>query len=149
VASALEQSAAVLIASLSAAADAKRPFTIIRSYLHVHLRSDQLSADEFQQVAVGMCVVTDQASAIGVTAVPTPSTDADSDMWYLHRWMTSDFAFITGAGFDAASGISADIDSKAARKVNDDQDVLLVAETSALSEGIQLVTAGRFLIKEH
>jgi len=137
------------ILSLTAAEKARRPFTVIRTRLHYHMRSDQLSADEFQACAIGMCVVSDQASAIGVTAVPTPSTDAASDLWFLHQWVMADYAFITGVGFDAASGASGDIDSKAQRKVNDDEDVLVVLEVPAVSLGVEFVVGGRLLIKEH
>ncbi len=139
-----------VIASLTTAEQAKRPFTIIRTHLLVHIGSDQIAADELQVAAVGMCVVSDQASAIGVTAVPTPNTDADSDLWFLHQYVMSELAFASGVGLDAAGGHNYLIDSKAARKVNNDQDVLLVGElVDGISNGLFMMTAGRLLIKEH
>jgi len=139
-----------LISSLNAAGLARRPFTIIRTHLTVHMASDQIIADEIQAMAVGMCVVSDQATAIGVTAVPTPDTDRASDLWYLHQDLMSDFSFATGVGFDAQGGSVVHIDSKAMRKVNDDQDVLLVAElSSGISNGLFARFAGRFLVKDH
>jgi len=39
------------------------------------VRSDQFVATEGYEIAIGMAVVSDQALAIGVTAVPTPFTD--------------------------------------------------------------------------
>ena len=73
-----------ILASLTAAELAKRPFTIIRTHLTFDVQSDQVAATEVQTGAMGMAVVSDQASALGVTAVPTPATDAASDLWYLH-----------------------------------------------------------------
>ncbi len=55
-------------ASLSTAGLALRPFTIVRTYLEVAVRSDQAAAIEQQITAVGMAIVSDQAVAVGVTA---------------------------------------------------------------------------------
>jgi len=64
-------STAVLVSSLSAAALALRPFTVVRTRGSMFLETDQQAASEFYQAAIGCCVVSDQAVAIGVTAVPT------------------------------------------------------------------------------
>jgi len=146
---ALDTSIAAIILSLTTAEKAKRPFTIVRTHIHVRMASDQLGADEQQLGAIGMCVISDQAEAIGITAVPTPVVDLASDLWFLHQFLSSDFSFISAVGFDAAGGYSVDIDSKAMRKVNDDEDVILVAETASVASGALYTIAGRLLIKEH
>ena len=146
---AIASNTAVLVSSYSAAALAKRPFTIVRTQLTIHLTTDQLAASEFQAVALGMCVVSDQASAIGVSAVPTPDTDSASDLWYLHRWLFDQFDFGDATGFQSNAGLFLHIDSKAMRKVNDDEDSILVVESGAISSGSLLVVGGRQLIKEH
>ena len=128
---------------------AKRPFTVIRTHLEVMLLSDQTSASEDQLVAVGLCVVSEQAVAIGITAVPTPITDLDSDLWYVHQVMLNRFQFASGIGFEPTAGRRYSIDSKAMRKVNNDEEMILVQEVSALAEGAVIVTGGRMLIKEH
>ena len=140
----------IILASLDAGELAKRPFTIIRVHLEVLVITDQLAADESQAFAVGMCVVSDQAQAIGVTAVPTPDTDLGSDLWFLHQFMFRDFAFGSAVGFDSGAQ-SRSIESKAMRKVNDDQDVLLVGElvANAAGTGFVVLIGGRVLIKEH
>ena len=142
-------STAVLAASADATLKAKRPFTIIRTHIEVLLISDQQVATEQQGLALGMCVVSDQAEAIGVSAVPTPSTDSKSDLWFLHQWMFSSFVFSDATGIDASGGRVYTIDSKAARKVNDDEDLIVVVETPTILSGVTLVLAGRILIKEH
>ena len=137
-----------IVLSLTAAELAKRPFTIVRTVMLIHSTSDQIGADEQQFGAIGMCVVSDQAAAIGVTAVPTPVTDAASDLWFFHQNYASEFAFVTGVGFDAAAGSNRYVESRAMRKVNDDEDVLVIAELAAVGQGQSVTVAGRLLIKE-
>ncbi len=111
---AVAQGTAVLVATSNAALDALRPFTIVRTHLTAFTVSDQLIADEQQFIAIGMAVVSDQASAIGVTVVPTPHTDVASDLFFLHQWLATEFTFITGAGFSSSQGgRMIEIDSKA------------------------------------
>ena len=143
--------ASQLVASLTAAELAKRPFTIMRTHLEVLIHSDQVgvSATEHQFGAIGMCVVSDQALAIGITAVPVPGDDAASDLWFLHQWMFSAIDFATAIGFDSDAGAHYHIDSKAARKVNDDQDLVVVVQGLTLGEGVTFAVGGRILIKEH
>ncbi len=72
-------SSAVLSHSFNAAAIALVPFTIVRTRLFMHVRSDQVAASEDYGCALGVAVVGAPAEAIGVTAVPTPDTDSDQD----------------------------------------------------------------------
>ncbi len=139
-----------ILASLDTAEKALRPFTIIRSHLRIYWESDQAAAEEFQLGAVGMAVVSDQASAAGVASVPTPVTDAASDAWFLHQFYASRFLFFSGVGIEPAGGLGMDIDSKAARKVNDSDDIVIVAEVdTSISSGITFTLQGRVLIKNH
>ncbi len=135
-----------IVASLNAAALALRPFTVVRQYYELMVRSDQAAAIEVQVGAFGVCVVSDQASGIGVTAVPTPVTDAASDLWMLHQWFMADASTLTdrtiGAGHYSVS-------SKAMRKVNGDEDVVIVQEFDASGSGFTLTSAGRLLVKLH
>jgi len=58
------------------------------------------------------------------------------------------FDFGSAIGF-AENPLSIQFDSKAMRKVNADQDMVIVKETSAISLGAVAMHAGRFLIKLH
>ncbi len=137
---------ATLMASLNAAALALRPFTIVRMRMAFGLHSDQAAAAEVQAVAVGQAVVSDQASAIGVTAVPTPVTDAGSDAWLLYTILFNNATNLT----DLVVGQKYfEVDSRAMRKVEDGQDLVLVTEVAATSNGTVLNSSGRFLIKLH
>ena len=137
-----------LLTSLNAAALGLRPFTIIRTYLECLVRSDQTAASEPQVVGIGMAVVSDEASAIGVSAVPTPTTDPGSDLWLLHKFMLT--ATMAGDADGNLRGAAFSIDSKAMRKVEDGQDIVTVVEVDAgVSAGAQVITIGRQLIKLH
>jgi len=140
---------AVITHVMSAAELAKRPFTIIRTHLVIRVISDQFAASEAQIVGVGACVVSDQAVAIGVTAVPTPMVDIESELWFLHQMVFNEFTFGSGVGFDSNAGTMVNIDSKAMRKVNDGEQAIFVVETDNLSAGAIIVVGGRVLIKEH
>jgi len=110
-----------------------------------------VAADESYDAAIGMCVVSDQALAIGVTAVPTPATDLSSDAWYLHQVLMGRLEFLTGGG----TGLTPQMltwekfESRAMRKVEDGFSDIGVVETSALSSGCTVHTWGRQLIKLH
>ena len=140
---------ATIFSSLTTAELAKRPFTIVRTHLEVKFGSDQVAASETQEGAIGICVVSEQASAIGITAVPTPDTDLSSDLWLLNQVMFSEILFADATGFQDTTGVRYSIDSKAMRKVNDDQDIIVVMELTGASFGATFCVGGRMLIKEH
>ena len=146
----LDGSGTVLISVSNAAFLELRPFTIVRTHLYWSWQSDQQIADEFTSAAIGIAVVSEQAVAVGVGSLPTPITDIGSDKWLLWDYMSAAFEFQsavgTNANFEAAKNR---IDSKAMRKVNDGESVVLVAEAPAFSSGLTMNTAGRMLIKLH
>ncbi len=140
-------STGVFLSSLNAAALALRPFTIVRTRGRIFLRSDQLATSEDYDVAYGMTVVTDQASAVGVTAIPTPINEMESD-WFVYEQLVGRFSFATSAAFNE-SGVGKDFDSKAMRKVDLGSDMVVVAEPSAVADGQVLWDSFRMLIKLH
>jgi len=141
-------STASLVGTLNAAALALRPFTIVRTRGRLHVRSDQISASEGYDISYGIVVVKDTATAIGITAVPTPVTDSSSD-WLLYEQLASRFDFVTSAGFQSDGGVSKDFDSKAMRKVDLGDDVAIVMESSSVGTGQVVWDSLRMLIKLH
>ena len=135
-----------LLTSLTAAGLALRPFTVIRSYVSILVVSDQAAAVEKQLGAIAAMVVSDQAFAVGVTAVPTPITDAGSDLFFLHNFFAADESNLTDR---TKGGLYMTYSSKAMRKVNEDQDLLTVAELDGEGSGFILLSAFRFLLKLH
>ena len=138
-------STASLILTLTAAELALRPFTIIRTRGFWHLRSDQIAANEPFGASLGIAVVSDQAVAIGVTAVPTPETDKESDLWLLMETLYG----TAGSTGENNLGIGGSFDSKGARKVEDGSDVAVVIETPSTSSSAIVHMSGRILIKTH
>jgi len=131
----------------SAGVLALRPFTIVRTIMDFQLQSDQAAAIERQGVAWGAAVVSDQALNIGATAIPTPITDAGSDLWFFHRNLLGDESNLTDR---TRSATRVHMESRAMRKVNDDQDIAFVVELSTSpGSGATLDSVGRMLVKLH
>ena len=138
----------VFILSLNAAALALRPFTVVRTRGVIGVSTDQQAASEIQHVFYGQAVVSDQAVAIGVTALPTPRTDSFSDLFFVYEMVASDIRFADVTGF-AKLGVYREIDSRAMRKVEDGSDIAVVIEAGAAGSGSQVSTFHRSLIKLH
>jgi len=141
-------SISVLFTGYSAAVLALRPFTIVRTRGYLHCRSDQAGATEFFDAVLAMAIVSDQALAIGVTAVPTPDTDRDSDLFFLFEEIAGTIQQITSVGV-LENQLGRTFDSKAMRKVEDGQDIAVTIETAAASLGVNFSKGGRQLIKLH
>ena len=146
---ALGSGVAVLQGTFNASALARRPFTVVRTHIHWSLQSDQVIATENQYCSLGLAIVSDQAIAIGITAVPTPITDIGSDLFFLHSTLISDFTFVSAVGFSSGNLVQESVDSKAMRKVDGDQDLALVLENAAFTSGSTLAIGGRMLLKLH
>ena len=141
-------SGAVLLNAPNAALLALRPYTVVRSRGFIHLASDQAAAAEDQAIIVAQCVVSDQAVAIGITAVPTPVTDEDSDLFFMYQELMASH----GAGtVDSENGQWVQYDSRAMRRVEDGAQNIVVLETqlAALTQGTATRHHGRLLIKLH
>ena len=139
----LSTASSLLSASLNAAALALRPFTIVRTYVEILLESDQAATPEAQFGAFGIAVVSDQAIAVGITAVPTPGSDLGLSLWFAHQLCFGQHNMQTDRTNPAAQY---SVDSKAMRKVEVGSDVAIVVENvSAI--GFKMTTGGRILIK--
>ena len=129
--------------SLNTAALALRPFTLVRSHFSFYLTSDQAAAVETQAAFVGMAVVSEQAVTVGITAVPTPNTEMASSLWFALKLMYGNAVNLTD---QTSAGKYFELDSKAMRKVELGQDIIVVIE-NPIAAGHTLQLAGRMLIK--
>ncbi len=138
-----------IVTSLNAAALAVRPFTVVRTRGFWGVHTDQVAADEDQQVAYGSIVVSDEAVAVGITAVPTPVAQNGSS------WIHFDMTF---QRFEQQSAIGIYpnfipwrmvVDSKSMRKVEEGQDLIEVVENGGSGDGCQVITFTKTLIKLH
>jgi len=139
-------SASVLLAVNSAAIDALRPFTIVRTRLVISVASDQQAASEFVQAVIGDIVVKSDATAIGITAVPTPITSPEAE-WFTYTGLMAQMRFTTGVGFRNVDH-QYQVDSKAMRKVGINEDIATVIENRS-AFGLNIGQEGRILLKLH
>jgi len=138
----------VLFTGFSAAVLALRPFTIVRSRGWLSISTDQAIASEDFAGALAFAVVSDQALAIGVTAVPTPVADIDSDLWFVYEKIGGRVTAVTSTGI-SGSLVTKPFDSRAMRKVEDGQDVAILEESETGFDGAVMQKGGRMLIKLH
>jgi len=139
---ALAAAASVISASFTSG----DPETLIRAVGLLSVQSDQVAAAERPFGAIGLAVVSDQAFAIGVTAVPTPYTDAASDLWAMHAYWAAPMAFGDATGF-ANIATEVRFDSKAMRKISPDQTLVLVVENGNTAHGCFFRLDARILSK--
>ncbi len=135
-----------IIFSLNAAALALRPFTVVRTRFELFLRSDQGGVSEDQSAGFGIAVVSDEAVAVGVTAVPTPISEMSSDLWFVHQVLFSSLLVVTAVAA-TLRGAAYTVDSMAMRKVGIGQDIVVVSELGTFGGGVAVSAGGRMLVK--
>ena len=136
-----------LLFTLNASALALRPFTIVRTRGLMRVSSDQSAATEEYGISTGIAVVSDQAAAIGVTAVPSPVSDMSSDLFFVFETQGGRLEFKDATGV-LEMGHEVLIDSKAMRKVAIGQDLAVVASATG-AVGNRLLLGFRMLVKLH
>ena len=122
--------------------------TVIRTHGLFAIRSDQSAASENMIGAFGIAVVTAQAVSVGITAIPHPSADAAWGGWFVHQFFSDSFKLSTAVGFEAIGIRHYPIDSKAMRKVDEDERLVVVIENTA-GFGLIVTNSERFLSKVH
>jgi len=140
---------ATFISALDTFGKSLLPFTIVRTHVALRVRSDQLSASESYQMGFGGSVVSDQATTIGITAIPNPISDQNSDLFFIHRLEFGELLLASAVGFEENGAKTIQIDSKAMRKVGPEEDVVFCMETGSVSGGIIVTTGIRMLVKLH
>ena len=89
--------------------------------------------------AIGMAIVTTAAATAGVGSIPTPITEAGWDGWLLHQYLAVEEAIVAGQAVGAFDRRV--LDSKAMRKANEDESIILVwdgAVTGTMSAAVQV-----------
>ena len=123
------------------------PGTIVRTRGMFSIASDQISATETQIGAFGIALVNDVARALGVTGIPGPATDTLWDGWFVHRFFAQRMQFASSSGFDGRGATEYEVDSKAMRKFESDQGLVVVLENNHATNGLFVATNLRFLVK--
>jgi len=116
----------LLVASFDPAANGLVSPTVVRTRGQVAVASLGNATNDLVG-AYGMCIVTDRAFAAGVGSIPGPFTDSGWDGWFVWRSFSLSLVQATGTGFIISSQVQ-EIDSKAMRKITNDETMVLVAE---------------------
>ncbi len=145
----LNSSGVALISSLNAAALAARPFTIVRARGWLKIISDQTANTENSFAVYGHIVAKETAVGAGIASLPTPVTEAFAD-FHVYEMLSSGIKVVSAVS-TFEGGFQRGFDSKAMRKVQDDDDIAEVAEApaSGISEGMTLTSGFRILVKLH
>ena len=107
--------------------------TVRRTRGMLMVTSDQGSTFETQVGLFGMVVVSDPAAGVGITAVPTPGSEASDDGWFVWEPFMG-----AGAGVNGNSLIVKEFDSKAMRRIEEGFQIAVVAENMSSSFGLEL-----------
>ncbi len=122
----------------------EEPLTLMRTRGMVSIRPTSTAATGDFVGAIGMAVVSTEASAAGVASMPEPYTDADWGGWFVWR----SFAYAWDVTTDIGRAISSwnmEIDSKAMRKIAPNETVVTIAES--FSGAFAIFDGTRFLVK--
>ncbi len=111
--------------------------TILRNVGGIGIASDQAAASETQTGALGMCIVTDTALALGITALPDPVTDASDDVWLLYVSWFQELRFSDATGFEPQFSTWYPFDSKAKRVVHSGTSIAVIVANANASFGFK------------
>ena len=137
-------SSKVLLSSVAAAQlTALAPATIVRTRGVLMVSTDQTAALEFQLGSFGLGFVNEVARALGVTALPGPSTDALWDGWFVHQYFQQKHD-VAETGPAYAQYV---IDSKAMRKFEGDEGLVFMVENTHATQGFEVALGLRILMK--
>jgi len=98
--------------------------TVTRTRGAICVRSDQLIAVENYAGVIGMIVVSEDAFATGIGAIPGPSSDSSNDGWFFWQVLSGVFDLAGGNG----GGNLHPLDSKGQRIVRSGSRIVVVVE---------------------
>jgi len=141
---AVPNNTSVLISSFDASASGLDKATLVRTRGVFTIRPSAFGADLDFQGAIGIAVVSDDAFAIGTTAIPGPFTDSDWGGWFVWRSFCGHLEF-QGASGSTLEMIALEIDSKAMRKIGPNETMVVMAESQ--SGAVDVWDGTRHLVK--
>ena len=119
--------------------------TLVRTRGHTSVQPGSFAADLNIVGAVGMGVVSLEASVVGISALPLPFDDANWGGWMVWRSFSLHFDVQSAAGFDVNSALEFEVDSKAMRKVGSNEVFVIVAQSQV--GAFDISTPWRYLVK--
>ncbi len=115
----------------------------------VSVRTDQVGSIEDVIGAWGMMVPTEEAVAIGITALPDPVGSVNSDAWVAYQGFQGGFLISSAVGITGDAYSHWRFDSRAMRKVEQGFDVVTVIANSSATAGLVVIVNQRLLVKLH
>ena len=104
------------------------------------------AADSGKAIGLGLMIASDDQLAAGATAFPGPLADADAD-WLWHSYMLL-ATVTTTAGDNTTAGVARiEVDSKAMRRVKQNDNLVFVAEPDNVGGGSETAGKGSGLIE--
>jgi len=126
------------------------PCTVVRNRGLLSIRSDQTAQSENAHGAIGLAVVTETAAAAGIASIPSPITESDWDGWLMWQpWSTAFTLTGTGASGAPVSYGYFPYDSRAMRKIEDEESLVFVIENQDAGGGVVFTWLSRTLFKLH
>ena len=129
---ALAAASSVIVGNFTGLSDV----TILRIRGLLSIGSDQTAAGGEVHGALGVAIVSEEAFTIGITAVPLPITNDSSDLWMLWQPFSHGIQRLTSVGFAEPRLSNWVVDSKAMRKMSNDQRAVVVLQNSAATAGL-------------
>ena len=121
----------MIVASFDAAGNGLAKPTVVRTRGMCSVKtSTNVLGDTEVTGALGVAVVSDLALAAGAASIPGPFSEAGWDGWMVWQSFCWSFRFDTAAGLILDS-IQFDVDSKAMRKITDDESLVVMAESQS------------------
>ena len=137
---AVASTGSTLIGSLSV----EEAITLVRTRGMFSVKPNSVAADVDIVGAIGAGVVSAEAFAIGITALPTPFSDADWPGWFVWESFAFHVENVSAAGFDPLASLQIPVDSKGMRKIGASEVVVFVAESQIGTFDVVDATRGLF-----
>jgi len=147
--SSINASAKTILVSVPAATlSPESPATIVRSRGLLTITPDVSSASRTLTGAFGIGFVNEVAGLLGITAIPGPATNCDWGGWFVWQAFQGESQVATAIGFAGANAWSLqyEIDSKAMRKFEEGQRLMMVIENTN-AEACRAALSIRHLVK--
>ena len=121
-----------------------------RGGAHIFLNGAATGAGAGFHGAIGIGIVTSEAFAIGITAIPVPITNLDWDGWLYHSFFDVHVGSSAPAGpiDSASSSVRLDVDSKAMRKLTGGDTIYAAVQVEEAGTAVvDIYFESRLLIK--
>ena len=119
--------------------------TLVRARGSLMVQSDQ-GLSEFQVGAMGMIIVTDEAFAVGASAIPAPVFDGGND-WSTWEPFQNQLLLSDATGVRDPAGFVRQFDSKAMRVWQEGTRIVIMIENASATTGLLAGVVMRILVR--